>query len=250
MKFVLPFLFSLLAADAFEIVAPEASLKAWSHQPAIERAKGFTKELKPGLSSRIIGGADAPTGRYPYYTYVEILTVEGDVFICSATLIWEDVIMTAAHCVLDILGADLTIAGVEAFIGLEDQNNRDSATLRQVGQGAPHPDYEAGSEFNDIMLFKLQNSVLDVDPVKLNFDPAVPADGIALEAFGFGANSTDPNAALPNILQSVSLFDVPITECNDADSFNGALNATVQMCAGVPEGGKVSEVDERAFDRA
>lgn len=247
MKFLLAFLFSLLAADAFEIVAPESSLNEWSHQAAIERAKGFTKDLKLGLGTRIIGGANAPTGRYPYYTYVEVLTVQSDVFICSATLIWEDIILTAAHCVLDILGAGLNISGVEAYIGLEDQNNRTSAERRQVGQGAPHPNYTPGSEFNDIMVFKLQNPVLDVAPVRLNLNPDVPADGISLEAFGFGATSTDQDVALPDILQTVSVFDVPVAECNDANSFNGVLNATVQMCAGVPEGGKVSKVNEREF---
>lgn len=239
MKLLLPFLLSLLNAEAFNIVAPESSLDAWSHEAAIQRAKGFTKSLSTPYDTRIIGGASSPAGRYPYYTYVEVQT-SSDVFLCSATLIWEDVILTAAHCILDILGAGDNVTSVQAYVGLENQNNRDSAELRQVGSSVPHPDYNAGTADNDIMLFKLQSPVLTVEPVQINFDAAVPADGVSVDVFGFGVTSTDLTVALPDTLQVVSLSVIPFSECNDANSYNGVLNLSVQMCAGVPEGGKVS----------
>ena len=239
MKLVLPFLFASLAVDAFEIVAPKSSLDAWAHQADLQRDEGITKELKTRSSTRIIGGSDAPAGRYPYYTYVELTTGDDEVFICSATLIWEDMLLSAAHCVLDILGTGATFKKVEAFVGLESQDLRDDAHFSAVERSLPHPNYTVGTEENDILLFKLVTPST-ITPVRLNFDPAVPADGTTVDAFGFGVTSTDTDPVLPTILQTVSVSVVPIAECNDANSFNGAINATVMMCAGVPEGGKVN----------
>ena len=241
MKLFLPFLCSLLAADAFEIVAPQSSLDAWVQQAARKRSKGFQKDVSLMLDTRIIGGGDAPAGRYPYYTYVELTTGDGEVFICSATLIWEDVIMTAAHCVLDILGSGATIQNVEAFVGLESQDLRDDAQFSAIGISFPHPNFNTDTEQNDIMLLKLVTPST-ITPVQLNFDAGLPADGTTVDVFGFGVNSTDPGAALPTILQTVSLSVVPFADCNDANSFGGFLNVTVMMCAGVPAGGKVNYV--------
>ena len=239
---LLPFLCAFWAADAFVLIAPESSWKSWTDDAALERAKGFTKEIKNQFSTRIIGGGSAPPARYPYYTLVEIKVNTGDTYICSASLIWEDVLLTAAHCVVDILGGGFTIDNVQAFVGLERQDLRDDAQNRQVGVSVPHPAYKAGSEVNDIMLLKLDIPVTTIAPVKLNFDAAVPADGAGVDVFGFGATSTDPNATLPTILQKVSLSVVPYSDCNDVNSFNGAINQTVMMCAGTAAGGKVSYI--------
>lgn len=238
---LLPFLvYSLIATEAFELVAPDASKEEWSRQAALERAMGFRKDVKSLRDTRIIGGGNAPTGRYPYYTYLELTANTGTVYICSGSLVWEDAILTAAHCVVDILTEGLTLASVQAYVGLEDQNNRDNAELRQVELSVIHPDYSVITFENDIAVFKLKDPVRTIDPVLLNFDASVPADGVGVDTFGFGATSTDPDAALPDTLQRVSLFVIPFSDCNDANSFNGDLNITVEMCAGTPTGGKVS----------
>ena len=246
MKLLLPFIFcSSLATNAFEIIAPESSEKAWAHQAAVERAMGFNKDLNTLRDTRIIGGVDATSGRYPYYAYIELETDAGDTFFCSATLIWEDALLTAAHCVVDILNSGSDIIGVVAYVGLEDLSSLDTATMSEVEIAVVHPDYNAITDENDIAVLTLVNPVTSVSPVRLNFNAAVPADGTGVDVFGFGATSTDPNVALPTILQTVSLSTVSFADCNDADSFDGALNATAMMCAGVPAGGKVSLVFTR-----
>ena len=241
MKLLLPFIFcSSLATKAFEIVAPESSERAWSKQAALERAMGFNKDLKTLRDTRIIGGGNAASGRYPYYTYVELSTSDKVTFFCSATLIWEDAILTASHCVVDILTSGRTITAVSAYVGLDDLSNRDPAKMSEVEKAAVHPGYNALTNENDIAVFKLLNPVLSVSPVQLNFNAAIPADGVGVDVFGFGATSTDTNIPLPTVLQKVSLSAISTADCNDANSYNGDINATSMMCAGVALGGKVS----------
>ena len=130
-KLLLVFLFLLFNSEAFYIVAPASSLDAWSNEAAMQRAKGFAKDLSTLHDTRIIGGVTSPAGCYPYFTYVDVQTNTGDVFICSANLIWEDVILTAAHCILDIIGAGLNVSSIQPYIGLEEQISRNIAELRQ-----------------------------------------------------------------------------------------------------------------------
>ena len=247
MKLLLPFIFcSSLTTNAFEIVAPEASKEAWSHQAALERAKGFKKDVKTLLDTRIIGGGDAPSGRYPYFTYIELSTNLGETFFCSGTLIWEDAVLTAAHCVVDLLSTpERVITGVGAYVGAENLSDLTEAEFREAELAVINPSYNSITFENDIAVFKLKVPVLNVSPVQLNFDTASPADGIGVDVFGFGATSTDPNDPLPDILQTVSLFTVPFADCNDANSFDGDVFEASMICAGVPAGGKVSSVYEQ-----
>ena len=64
-----------------------------SHPSFVVRQKDNTAGQGP--QTRIIGGTDAPRGRYPYF--VSLLTAfRGRT--CGGTLVAPDVVLTAAHC--------------------------------------------------------------------------------------------------------------------------------------------------------
>lgn len=195
-------------------------------------------EQQPVITTRIVGGSNSTAGRYPYYAYVEART-DGGTFVCSAVLIWEDILLTATHCYRDLIDAGLTVMGFDTWVGLENQQARDAALYRQVHLAVPHPQYSNVTQQNDIMILKLVDPVTTVQPVQINRATTIPADGQRVDVFGFGATS-ETATTLPDQLQTVDVLKIPFADCNDANSYNGAIFDEVMMCAGVPGGGKVS----------
>jgi len=186
--------------------------------------------------NRIIGGSDTPPGKYPYYTYLEIRTDAGE-FVCSATLIWSDMLLTAAHCVVDLQNAGFEILGMDAFVGLQNQDERDLAAFRQVQLAVPHPRFDPETEENDVALLKLANPVLDITPVQLNWNPVLPQGGALTQVLGFGTTVAG-DTVFPTILQQAEVLVIPFEQCNSPDSFNGRIIDSAMICAGLPMGGK------------
>ena len=60
-----------------------------------------------------------------------------------------------------------------------------------------------------------------------------------MDVFGVGVDSEEDTAQFPFKLQVVSLTVIPFADCNDANSFDGDINNSVMICAGVAGGGKV-----------
>jgi secreted trypsin-like serine protease len=137
-KLWIPFLLSMWAAEAFEVISPEEAKKAWAHQAAIARTRGTKKDLNAVRQPRIVGGTNATTGRYPYFAYIELSNDE-NVFFCSGTLIWPDLILTAAHCIVDLINEGIVVSKVDAYVGLDDQTKFLDAEYREVDAAMPHP---------------------------------------------------------------------------------------------------------------
>lgn len=89
--------------------------------------------------------------------------------------------------------------------------------------------------FEDIMLVKLSEPVLDVDLVELNFDRNVPADGDPVTVIGFG--DTEPDGTFSSILLETQVEVVPFFDCN---SYFGAIVDELMICAGTETGGRDS----------
>lgn len=179
------------------------------------------------LSPRIVGGDTADPTRYPYYTALNSA--------CGGSLIWPDVVLSAAHCFID--NPDALIM---AYV---NRTMTDSPTAfeypRTVEAVVFHPNYNPATEANDVMLLKLSSAVDEVTPVMLNTVRGVPADGEALRVFGFG-DTTNLEEVFPSELQVVDVNAVSFEDCNDEDSYDGGIIDDIMLCGGVEGGGKDS----------
>jgi hypothetical protein len=239
MKVLLLYFLSLwMPIHAFEIWASEESKNFWDHQSSQLRAQGFSKGFLARSNNRIIGGTNAIRGRYPYYAYLEVQTNE-NTFFCSGTLIWEDILLSAAHCIVDIEQQGLSILRMDAYVGLHNRKRAKRSEMREISIAVPHPSYNMLTDENDILLFKLNSSVLSIYPVMLNLNASEPANGQSVDTIGFGRVSESKNTTLPSILQTVTTNVIPFQDCNDANSYNGGINNELMICAGITEGGKV-----------
>jgi Trypsin len=195
------------------------------------------------MDTRIVGGTTAASGRYPYFAFVEIKTTDGQIFFCSATLIWEDILLSSARCISDVLAIDgVALEGIDAYIGLESLDVLDAAEFRQISNVIPNDDFNQETQENDLTLFKLATPVRTVSPVRMNFDSTIPVDGQRVDVFGFGALSAATDATFPRTLQTVALNVIPFSNCNDANSFDGGIIDELMICAGNAAGGKVRTI--------
>ena len=199
----------------------DASIPAERAQKKI-RTKHEGHHHQP-IQSRIVGGFPSASGAFPFFT-----TVNTEDALCGASLIAEDIVMTAAHC----KGA--FDDGVR--IGVGNINDSSDGVTRQVVKEISHPNYDDITTANDIMLLKLDQPVQGIQPVAWETSTASPTTGDTLTVMGFGA--TSEGGVESSTLLQVDVKAVDGDTCNR--QYNGEVDLDVMFCAGVRQGGKDS----------
>ena len=170
------------------------------------------------LETRIVGGTQASVGEYPYYTQW--------IYGCGASLIHDDIVITAAHC--------NEIATNTVHVGaFKTETISNGAVLATIAKRVVHPKYNPNTHVNDFLILKLTSPV-DKVPVNLNRNSAIPTTGEDLVAVGLGTLTTGGD--LPTYLQEVTVQAVAQITCNQ--KYSGNIDAASMICAGVPGGGK------------
>jgi Trypsin len=125
-------------------------------------------------ATRIIGGKPTGVNDYPFFAFPE------GSMLCGATLIWNDILVSAAHC-----GEDTWRGGV--WLGGNSLSTR-SSTFYSVNASVLHPSYNKKTTVNDIMLIKI-NGNSSGPFAELNFNRLLPAHGQNMTAIGYGTTS-------------------------------------------------------------
>ncbi|XP_071854168.1 uncharacterized protein [Apostichopus japonicus] len=172
-------------------------------------------------ASRIIGGANAPLGQYPW----QGLLVSTQ-YTCGCSLINREWAITAAHCVEKEI--EVTILGVAfGFVDVDTASLINSTVFAAVDRIYLHPGYNSFNFENDVALLHLEDPVdysLYVRPICLETSSEEAALYETCDASGFGqVGLSNPTASL---LQEVALDLHTKEECmflNVSDN---------QICAG------------------
>ncbi|XP_061566603.1 tryptase-like [Cololabis saira] len=178
-----------------------------------------------GSSSRIVGGEDASPGDWPWqialYTY--------GTFQCGGSLITDQWVLTAAHC---ITSSDVDDAEVHLGVNSLDSDG----VVVKLESVDCHPDYNSFSLNNDICLLKLVAQVNFTDyiqPVCLASENSTFYDGDPTWVTGFGATEIRSN--------TLQVVEVPIVGNKQCQCNLPQFTITDNMlCAGLEDGGKDS----------
>uniref|UniRef100_A0A7N8WTR5 Peptidase S1 domain-containing protein n=1 Tax=Mastacembelus armatus TaxID=205130 RepID=A0A7N8WTR5_9TELE len=177
------------------------------------------------LNPRIVGGEDAPPGNWPWQASVHIF----DAYICGASLINKEWVMTAAH-------SDWTVV-----LGRQNQEGDNlNEVSRRVAKIVLHPKYDSNTADNDIALLRLSSPVQFTDyirPVCLAASGSVFNNGTVSWVTGWGTSYyTKMTLPSPKTLQEV---EVPVVGNRQCNCLLGVGTVTDNMiCAGALAGGK------------
>lgn len=198
-----------------------------AHQDVGSMRQFPQRQAEEDERSLIVGGSAVASGEYPYFAWPGL-----GGYVCGGTLIWPDIVMTAAHC-----QAAWNSSGQAVYIGATKSDGSDGEK-NYVDKLYLNPSYSTTSEQNDIMLIKLKTAS-NQTLVTRNLDSSIPPDNATVTAIGFG--ETTQGGSISSTLLQVNMSIVSSQSC---ESFYAAQNTVVkvsgksQVCAGTAAGGK------------
>jgi secreted trypsin-like serine protease len=166
---------------------------------------------------RIIGGTNAPRGLYPWYAF-------GNYYLCGASFIWNDILLTAAHCRNETF-RNVYAGGI--YANLSDQTRYPFHSMIR------HPLYNASKSAteHDIAVVKITGNY-NGSIAYFNSKPELPAENTTLMAMGYGENNLagpDPNRL---VLQHVDLLAWSNTSCSAY--WASTYKSQMHVCSGSP----------------
>ena len=184
----------------------------------------FAALLGPGAAAAttakasVVAGHQAVRGSFPYLAYVYFRD-GGEAEACSGTVVSSNVVLTAAHCVVDSAGAPRLAAAFRVVTGDVDWEAGDRV-LSTVTAVAVHPEYAPSGEranWADVAVLQLSRPIA-APPVRLATEP--PAAGTAALIAGWGKLSPSqpgPPATAHYATTEVQPADLCAGEANQFD---------------------------------
>ncbi|XP_050968027.1 trypsin-1 [Labeo rohita] len=200
-------------------------------------AKGSLSQLsacgQAPLNTRIVGGVNAPDGSWPWQVSLHSTNFGGH--ICGGSLINNEYVLTAAHCLPGASASSLRV-----YLGRRTQGgsnpNEISRTVRTI---IVHPYYNSNTNDNDIALLRLSSTVTFnnyIRPVCLAAQSSVFSAGTSSWITGWGDIRAGVSLPSPGILQETVVPVVDNVQCNNLLG-SGSVTSNM-MCAGLLQGGK------------
>ncbi|KAG1694124.1 Plasma kallikrein [Nymphon striatum] len=182
---------------------------------------------------RIVGGMNSRSGEWPWQASLQIKhPVTGQsLHLCGGSLIANQWILTAAHCIVELW---------RVHLGITDLNKKEKTRrIFEVEKISIHEKFKLRSFLNDLALFKLSRPVnLGADGKFIN-TVCLPEygdfDGENCIATGWGVTRFGGRKR-PSVLQKIHVPIISNKNCSDAYGYIRKISKGM-MCAGHKDGG-------------
>jgi secreted trypsin-like serine protease len=183
-----------------------------------------TDEQPPYASvpPRIVGGTAVPNGKYPFMAYVKLYRNGKPYGFCGGSLIDQDSVLTAAHCLINTTGAVVVVGRTD--LGKKNQGLKIGASRAFI-----HPRYNGNGY--DAGVLKLSRPVKGIKPIKLATAKQnnLEKPEHILTAAGWGVRKQRPDI-LPKRMREVS---VPVVSDSRAKrAYQSQYLPSLQVAAG------------------
>lgn len=188
--------------------APSSSLMQSKLGLPIQSAQSPTGPSTTTVTPLVVGGSDAPSNRFTHHLGVLLGLPNGEVRLCGASLVREDVALTSAYCIKDMVyrpGNIVVVAGAkQTYWG----RNWGGGAAYNVRQAVVHPGYSEGvrgdTKYDLGLLFLEECAAINgrVQIVKMATDEEFAAvRSSTLLATGWGKTSGGAGAPYASSLQ-------------------------------------------------
>jgi len=163
----------------------------------------------PPAAEKIVGGTEAEPHQYPWIVALFI----DDAWFCGGSLISENWVLTAAHCVDGASYFDI-LAGAHNVRASSEPNRVEITSFN----GFTHEDWDDYDLSNDVALIELPSPITFNDYIKPS---CLPKSGNAVSAgemvsvIGWGKPSDSASSISPELRQVHDLPVITNRECND-----------------------------------
>jgi len=184
---------------------------------------------------KIIGGENASIEDFPWQVYFR----SGN-YMCGGSIIGDDWIITAAHCVFDDAGDTIPASRMYVRVGTATPYITTTGKIYYVEQAIVHEEYNEDELVNDIALLKLKEPIDFENATAIELISALDVaqgdtdPGVIATVTGWGKSSVNPDE-FPEILQKV---DLPIVSNETAEEVWHFTIPETQLTAGYRAGNK------------
>ena len=184
--------------------------------------------INPGeLPQPMIVGGEEVDPACPNCKYEFMVSLQQGGHFCGGSLVREDWVITAAHCVTG------NNNGLQVKIGLHNVNGTSGAITRNVDQVIIHPQYSSWSLDNDYALLHLSSPVTNFEPIQLITDNSHDNEPVMSTVMGWGATSSGGWG-------STYLLEVDVPIDNSCGNYSNSDITNNMVCAGDSNGGEDS----------
>jgi secreted trypsin-like serine protease len=114
-------------------------------------------EASPGARASIVGGTTALNEEWPWAAFILAADQKGEGFSCTGTVISPTVVLTAAHCVEDIVtGKKTPVAQYIVVTGSRDIRDPALRQVSRVRRAIPYPNFNRFKVHGDAGLLVLE----------------------------------------------------------------------------------------------
>ncbi|KAL5277028.1 hypothetical protein ACFFRR_002319 [Megaselia abdita] len=160
------------------------------------------------LTGRIVGGADAGVGQFPY----QVSLRARDSHNCGGSIIDKQWILTAAHCVAVNTTGNVPYPAEMFSIRAGSLNRIAGGVIHDVEEVIIHEDRGQGL-VDDVALLKLKTPLVYTDTIKpIELETKPIADGSTILLSGWGLQKTN-GPKLPVNLQFVEVKTLSTADC-------------------------------------
>ena len=191
------------------------------------------KSVSNSDTIRIVGGDESKPHLRTYQVSVQDTT---GYHFCGGSIIGDDLVLTAAHCMEDVDGEN---PNMQVRVGAHSLSDNSGQAI-QVATTYTNQEYPNLSK--DVAVLKLAEKITDPNAKAIQladqsfFDENIKT-GTMMTVSGWGTLSSGGQS--PDKLMEVDVPYVTNEVCNDADAYGGDVQDT-EMCGGYKEGGKDS----------